>query len=121
MPRFRELGVWQKAHRLTLAVYGDTAGFPRDEVYGLTGQMRRCSASIAANIAEESGRGSDADLARFLHIALGSANELEYHLLLAHDLGFLDDTRHNALTADATELQRMLATFIHRLKPPANS
>lgn len=116
MPKFHELKVWQKAHALTLAVYKATSPFPPSEQYGLTSQIRRASVSIPANIAEGCGRGTDAELSRFLHIALGSANEVEYHLLLARDLGFLDAALHDRLSADALELQRMLASFINRLK-----
>jgi four helix bundle protein len=87
MRDFRKLMVWQKAHQLTLGIYELTANFPRDEVYGLTSQVRRAAASIPANVAEGCGRDGDTELARFLRIAMGSANELEYHLILARDLG----------------------------------
>jgi four helix bundle protein len=101
---------------LTLAVYSVTNGFPRDELYGLTSQIRRCAASVPANIAEGCGRDSNADLARFLQIAMGSASELEYHLLLARDLGMLEAARHARLTRDTTEVKRMLTSFIQRLR-----
>jgi len=78
---FHELRVWQKAHQLTLAVCRATAGFPREERYGRTSQLRRCSCSIPANLAEGCGRNGDAEFARFCSIAMGSARELEYHLL----------------------------------------
>ena len=81
MKDFRNLKVWEKSHQLALAVYKATSTFPRHELYGLT--------SIPANIAQGCGRSGDAELARFLQIAMGSASELEYHLLLARDLGFL--------------------------------
>jgi four helix bundle protein len=86
---FRNLKVWEKAHVLTLDVYKSSKSFPRDEIYGLTSQMRRSSASIGANIAEGCCRKGDSELGRFLQIAMGSASELEYHLLLAHDLEVL--------------------------------
>jgi four helix bundle protein len=79
MKDFRTLTVWQKAHQLTLAVYKATRGFPKEEMYGLTSQVRRASSSIPANIAEGCGRDGDAELARFFQIAMGSASELEYH------------------------------------------
>src|SRR5216684_8870852 len=86
---FRNLKVWERAHALTLDVYHSSKSFPREEMYGLTSQMRRASASIGANIAEGSCRRGDIDFARFLQIAAGSASELEYHLLLARDLKLL--------------------------------
>lgn len=78
MKDFKKLKAWEKSHQLTLAIYKVTRSFPKDELYGLTSQMRRASVSIPANIAEGCGRGSDAELARFCHIAMGSASELEY-------------------------------------------
>jgi four helix bundle protein len=86
---FRDLKVWERAHKLTLEVYRATRSFPREELYGLTGQARRCSASIAANIAEGCGRRGNGEFHRFLQIASGSASELDYHFLLARDLGIL--------------------------------
>jgi four helix bundle protein len=77
MEDFKNLKVWRKAHELTLAVYQRTRTFPKDEIYGLTSQIRRASASIGANIAEGCGRRSDPELKRFVQIARGSANELE--------------------------------------------
>jgi four helix bundle protein len=113
---FRQLKVWAKAHQLTLDVYKVTVPFPREEVYGLTNQIRRASASIAANIAEGCGRDGEAELGRFMRIAMGSASELEYHLLLAHDLNFLSREVHDSLNLSVTEVKRMLATFIKKLK-----
>jgi four helix bundle protein len=112
MKNFRDLKVWEKAHRLTLAVYRGTTGFPKDERFGLTSQIRRSAASIPANIAEGCGRGGDPELARFLQIAMGSASEVEYHLLLARDLEFLAIAPYRALDAAVTEVKRMLASFI---------
>ena len=113
---FRQLRVWQKAHRLTLAVYEATCTFPKEEVYGLTSQLRRAGASVPANIAEGCGRDGTAELSRFLRIAMGSASELEYHLLLAHDLNILSDSAYERLATDTTEVKRMLASLISRLK-----
>jgi four helix bundle protein len=105
---FRELKVWQKAHLLTLAVYRLTAGFPRDEVYGLTAQLRRSSTSISANLAEGCGRSGDAELAHFCSIAMGSASELDYHLLLARDLKLLVARDYTDLAERTSEVKRML-------------
>jgi four helix bundle protein len=89
MQDFRQLKIWERAHQLTLAVYSNTASFPHEERYGLTSQIRRVAVSIPANLAEGCGRGGDADFRRFVQIAMGSACELEYHLLLACDLKLL--------------------------------
>ncbi len=101
---------------MTLDVYKITKDFPRDELYGLTTQIRRSCASIPANIAEGCGRKGDAEFARFLQIALGSASELEYHLLLARDLGILKDIDHERLSRETTEVKQMLTSFIKKLK-----
>ena len=116
MQDFKSLTVWQKSHQLALAIYRATASFPREELFGLTSQMRRCGASIPANIAEGCGRDKDPDFARFLRIAMGSANELEYHALLSRDLRFLDVDTHAQLSNDITEVKRMLNAFIQTLK-----
>ena len=115
MKDFKELEVWVKAHQLTLAVYEATQTFPRDELYGLTRQIRRSCASIPANIAEGCGRSGDAELARFLQIAMGSASELEYHILLARDLSLLNSLAYDHLASDVTVVKRMLASFIKKL------
>lgn len=116
MRDFRELKVWQKAHQLVLAVYRTTGEFPKAEVYGLTSQSRRASASIPANIAEGCARATDADFARFLQNALGSASELEYHLILARDLGYLAQSEHQPLEDQVIEVKKMLSSFIGRLR-----
>ena len=118
MRDFRELKVWEKAHRLTLDVYRATREFPREELYGLTSQIRRASSSIGANIAEGAGKNSRAEFARFLQIALGSASELEYHLRLAHDLGYLTGDSHELFSAQVIETKRMLTGFIQYLHRP---
>ena len=115
MKNFRDLLVWQKAHSLTLEIYEASASFPDNERFGLTSQLRRSAASTPANLAEGCGRGSDADLKRFLYIAMGSASETEYHLLLAYDLGFLGEQTHKRLTQDTQEVKRMLSAFIAKL------
>ncbi len=116
MKDFRKLDVWQKAHLLTVKVYEITAAFPRDELYGLTTQIRRSCASIPANIAEGCGREGEAELGRFLQIAQGSASELEYHLLLAHDLKLLNDKDYVILGDQVCEVRRMLTGLLKKLK-----
>jgi four helix bundle protein len=114
---FRRLKVWQKGHALTLDVYKATVNFPKEEVYGLASQLRRASSSIPANIAEGCGYRGDTQLVRFMQIAMGSASEVEYHLLLAKDLGFLKYKLYEQLQSATTEVKRMLSSFIATLKP----
>ncbi|HET9743897.1 MAG TPA: four helix bundle protein [Terriglobales bacterium] len=108
MSNFHDLKVWQKAHELTLAVYRATSKFPREEIYGLVAQMRRCAVSVGSNIAEGRGRDGDVEFARFLAIALGSLTELEYQLLLSRDLGYIGDSEHEKLNVSVAEVNRML-------------
>jgi four helix bundle protein len=115
MRDFRELKVWQKAHQLTLAIYQATASFPREERYGLTSQLRRACSSIAANLAEGCGRNGDAEFARFCSMAMGSASELEYHLLLARDLELIKPAGYQDLAVRTTELKRMLTSLLQKL------
>lgn len=116
MKDFRELKVWEKSHHLALAVYRATVRLPKDELYGLTSQIRRACVSIPANVAEGCGRDGDAELARFLQIAMGSASELEYHLLLSHDLDLLPATEYKQLAEETTEVKRMLTSFIQTIR-----
>ena len=115
MEDFKNLKVWTKAHELTLAIYQCTRKFPKEEMYGLSSQIRRASASIGANIAEGCGRRSDPEMKRFVQIARGSASELEYHLLLAKDLQLLTVDEFKDLEAKVFEIQRMLASLSQRL------
>src|SRR4051812_4467658 len=121
MGDFRNLRVWQRAHQLTLEVYGETRAFPKEEGYRLTNQLRRAAASVPANIAEGCGRNGDAELARFLTIAKGSASELDYLLLLAHDLGYLKPPRYEQLAEEVHGISRMLANFVDRLRHPTTA
>lgn len=116
MRDFRQLEVWNRSHRLTLDVYRVSALFPKSEIYGLTSQMRRAAASIGANIAEGAGKYSNAELLRFLQIASGSASELQNHLLLARDLGFLPASSHYELDRDVQDVKQMLTRFGQYLK-----
>ena len=116
MKDFRQLKVWEKPHQLALAVYKATKAFPKEELYGLTSQIRRSSMSIPTNIAEGCGRNTDADFARFLQMAMGSASETEYQLILAHDLGFLPQDSYEKLRNEAEEVKRMLASLLKTLR-----
>jgi four helix bundle protein len=108
----RKLKVREKAHRLTLAVYRATTNFPASELYGLTSQMRRSSSSIPTNIVEGCGRSSTAEFVRFLYVSLGSANELEYQILLARDLGMIAPDVADELSSAAEEIKQMLSGLI---------
>ena len=112
MKDFKELKVWHKAYKLSLAIYDTSRTFPREEIYGLTSQLRRSAVSIGANIAEGCGRRSDGEMVRFLQIARGSASEVEHHLLLARDLKFLAPSAHQALEKQLAEVQRMLTSLV---------
>jgi four helix bundle protein len=115
MKDFRDLQVWHKAHLLTLTSYRVTSGFPKQEMYGMTSQIRRCAASIAANIAEGCGKRGNGEFQRFLNIATGSASELEYHFLLARDLGFIDDANYGPLNGAVVEVKRMVAALARKV------
>ncbi len=116
MKDFRRLKVWEKAHELTLAVYRTTRRFPREELYGLTSQIKRCCSSIPGNIFEGCGRDTNADFCRYLHIASGSASELEYFLLLAHDLDFLAHGDYARLNEGLLYVRRMLTSLIKKIQ-----
>ena len=116
MKDFRQLKVWEKSHQLALAIYKVTKEFPKEELYGLTSQIRRASMSIPTNIAEGCGRNTDADFARFLQMAMGSASETEYQLILARDLEFLPKDSYEKLHNDTEEVKRMLASLLKTIR-----
>jgi four helix bundle protein len=116
MQSFRNLRVWEKSHRLTLDVYASSKAFSRDEMFGLTSQMRRSSASIGMNIAEGCCRKGDAEMVRFLQIATGSASELEYQFLLAHDLEYLHNPEYERLVAQVVAVKKMLSSLMQKVK-----
>lgn len=116
MRDFRKLQIWEKSHDLTLKIYELTAQFPRSEIYGLTSQIRRACASIPTNIAEGCGRGGSAEFMRFLQIAMGSASETEYLILLTHDLKYLSSDQYTELTNTIISLKKMLTTLMKKIK-----
>ena len=115
MRDFKELQVWQKAHRFALDVYLASRSFPSEERFGLTSQLRRAAVSCASNIAEGCGREGERELGRLLGIAGGSASEAEYQILLARELGYLQDDTHRQLDSQINELKKMLNSFIQKL------
>lgn len=121
MQNFRGLNVWRKGHRLTLQIYKITAGFPQDERFGLTSQLRRACASICANLAEGCCRSSAKDFARFVDMAISSASEVEYFLLLARDLGHVPEPVYASLDEQVWEVKRMLTSLSQRLRSKSAS
>ena len=116
MKDFRKLKVWEKSHCFALNIYKSTTNFPKDELYGITNQIRRSCTSIPTNIAEGCGRYGDVDFSRFLIIALGSASESEYLIQLAFDLKLLHEEEYKKLSDDIVEIKQMLTSLIRKLK-----
>lgn len=116
MQNFKELKVWEKAHQITLSIYKVSASFPKEEIYSLTNQLRRAASSIPANIAEGCGKNTQADLANFLNISLGSANETEYFLILSKDLDYLTEEQFTILSNSINEVKAMLISLIGRVR-----
>ena len=112
---FKNIKVWQKAHELVLEIYKVTKTFPSSEKYSLTAQIRRSSASVATNIVEGYKRRSDKDFAHFLNIADSSLEETKYHVLLAHDLKYMDKDNYEQLSMLLEEVGRMLSAFQKKL------
>lgn len=116
MQDFKRLKVWDKAHQLTLEIYAASKRFPKDELFGLTSQIRRASSSVAANIAEGSGRRSRKEFMYFLGVAIGSVSEVEYFLILAKDLTYLDQLQYQNINTLADETKRMLISFLQKVE-----
>ena len=116
MQNYKDLKVWEKAHLFTLKVYESTKTFPKEELYSLTNQLRRSASSIPANIAEGCGKNSKPEFAHFLNIALGSANESEYFLILSKDLTYLSEENFNILFNIINEAKGMLISLINKVR-----
>lgn len=116
MKDYRTLQVWQRSHQLTLMIHALTKRFPKEELFGLTSQLRRASCSIPANLVEGCGRDSDAELKRFVGITHGSASELEYFVLLSAELGYLSGDEPAPLAVEIAALKKMLGAFARKLK-----
>src|SRR5215472_572792 len=112
MRNYRDLQVWSKAHDLTLELYRVSRGFPREEMFGVTSELRRAAVSVGANLAEGCGRRTGTELARFVRVAMGSARELDYHLLLCRDLGFMKNDDFERTATGLTEVRKMLTSFL---------
>ena len=116
MRDFHNYKVWSKGHQLALTIYKKTKNFPKEELFGLTSQIRRASMSVPINIAEGCGRKSDAQFSHFLNIAAGSASEVEEELLLSYELEFLDKETYQLLDSDIKEIKAMLSKLIDSIK-----
>jgi four helix bundle protein len=116
MRNYRDLQVWKKAHDLTLELYRVSQRFPREEIYGITGQMRRAAVSIGANLAEGCGRRTSSELARFVRIPMGSASELDCHPLLSRDLGFMAADEFTRTSSALIEVRKMLTSFLNSVE-----
>lgn len=116
MKDFRNLKVWELSHKIALQIYSLCTAFPKEEMYGLTSQIRRASASIPTNISEGCGRDSDADFRRFIQIAFGSACEVEYLLTLTNELKILSINDYDQLNPKVIEIKKMLSGLIKKLK-----
>lgn len=115
MRDFHQLSIWQQSHQLALKVYKELKKFPKDEIFGLTAQMRKSSSSIPTNIAEGCGRMSDVELKRFLVYSSGSCSELEYQTLLSKDLGYLSEEISAEIINDIVQIRKMIYAFINKL------
>lgn len=116
MMDFRKIKVWDKSHRFVLEVYELTKAFPKEEIFGLTSQLRRAAVSIPNNIAEGCGRSTESDLNRFLTISMGSASEVDYLLLLSKDLDYISQSQFNDINAKVIEIKKMLSAYSARIR-----
>lgn len=116
MKDFKNIEIWKRSHQLTLEIYRAAQQFPKEEMWGLTSQLRRAVASIPTNIAEGCGRRTNAELANFLNIASGSASEVEYEILLAKEVGYISTEQYESWTREISELRSMLAAYMKKLK-----
>ena len=117
----KDLLVWKKGIDLVEQIYKFTKQFPKEELYGITNQMRRCAVSIPANIAEGSGRKNKAEFIQFLHIALGSASELETHLIISQRLGLLSINSYDEIMNALNEIIKMICGLINSLNSTRSS
>ena len=115
MQDFKKLEVWHRAHAQTLRVYKLTQGFPNEERFGLSNQLRRAAVSVESNLAEGSSRGSDSDFRRIVQMAVGSASEVECQMLIARDLGYLSAAEHASLEKEVQQLKRMRIRLLQKL------
>lgn len=116
MQDFKDLIVWKKAHKNVLLIYRLSKGFPKEEQFGLTNQLRRAATSIPTNIAEGAGKSTQKDFANFLQTSLGSAQEVEYLLLLSYELKYLNQEDYNKINSSNNEVKAMLISLIKKVR-----
>ena len=116
MQNFKDLLIWQEAHRLTLKIYESSKDFPKEETFGITSQLRRAAVSISCNIAEGCGRYTQKDFANFLQIALGSTNETDYLTLLAKDLKYLSEDQYLDVQEHLNKVRAMNINLIDKVR-----
>lgn len=116
MQDYKKLEVWKKAHLLVKDIYALTITFPKEELYGMVSQIRRASVSIPTNIAEGAGKASKADFGRYLQIAFGSANEVEYLLFLSFELNYLGKEKFEPMNTRIEEIKKMLSGLLKSVK-----
>lgn len=112
---YKQLGFFKKSHELTLEIYKISKEFPKEELYGLSSQLRRAATSIGSNIAEGSVKSSTKHYKEFLHNALGSAKEIEYQLLLAKDLDYISSRTYDRLMAILDEIIGKLINYMKKI------
>lgn len=115
MRNFQSLSIWQRSHLLALETYLITKKFPKEELFGLSSQMRRSASSVPTNIAEGCGHQSNAQLSKFLHIALGSISELHYQFILCKDLHYISEPLFNKLETETIEIRKMIFAYLNKL------
>jgi len=113
---YRDLQVWQKAYQLCLEIYKATGEFPKNELYGITAQIRRAAVSVPSNVAEGYGRKTTKEYIQFLYIAYGSICELETQILLSGDLGYIEAGKLKKIQDGIGEVERMLKALINSLE-----
>ena len=116
MRDFRKIVAWEKADDLVVLIYEVTRAFPKEELYGLTSQLRRAAISVAANIAEGSGKQYLKEFRRFLYTARGSLSEVEYYIHLSHRVGYLDAEKAARLEEARQDAAKTLQGFINTVE-----
>ncbi|SHM16792.1 four helix bundle protein [Flavobacterium saccharophilum] len=116
MKTFRDLLIWQKSMSLVTEIYQLTNSFPKEEIYGLSSQIRRSAISIPSNIAEGYGRDGNSDYLRFLNISISSLFEIQTQLEISYNLKYINQIQFNKTNGESREIERMLSAFIRKIK-----